>query len=428
VNAVILVATFVSLLLLGLPVAIALLATSIGYALFSGGLPPLSVASMATYGVNSFVLLAVPAFILVAEVMNRSSLSQRIFDLARSLTGHLVGSLAHVNVLGSVFFAGISGSAMADVAGMGRIEIEAMKREGFPAAFAAAVTATSATIGPVIPPSIIMVVYATAAEQSTGRMFLGGFIPGLIMAAMMMVIIYLIARRQPWGRFPPASWAERGRHAVGAAPALVIPVVILGGLISGFWTPTEAGAVAAVYALLIAFFWYRDMKLGDLRDVLHHTAMATGNVMLIFVGAHIFSRLIVLEGVPSIVTTALQSFTDSPAVVLLLINIFLIIGGMFLEPTPFLLILVPVLLDIARAYSLDPVHLGVVAVVNLMLGNLTPPFALGLFAVSDIVDVPFKDLVKASVPFYAAFIVTLALITYIPSLVLWLPNLFLKPG
>ncbi|MQB01855.1 MAG: TRAP transporter large permease subunit, partial [Actinobacteria bacterium] len=287
-----LVVVFLGLLFARVPVAISLFASTLVFSLATGSLGPVALASTATYGVATFSLLAIPGFILVAEVMNRSTISYRIFDFAQSCVGHITGGLAQVNVFASIIFAGMSGSVIADIAGIGRIEIQAMQERNYPLEFSAAVTAASAAIGPIIPPSIIMVVYAAASQQSTTRMFVGGVLPGLALGLFLMVAVSILARGKPWGRTAKAPWSERGLKFLRALPALATPGLILGGIISGLWTPTEAGAVTAFYAFVVAKWFYRDISWGDLPEIFKKTALSTGNIMLIFAAAHVFSRVV----------------------------------------------------------------------------------------------------------------------------------------
>lgn len=418
-----LVLVFLGLLFARVPVAISLFASTLLFALVTGSLPLVALASTATYGVATFSLLAIPGFILVGEIMNRSTISYRIFDFAQSGVGHMSGGLAQVNVLASMIFAGMSGSVIADIAGLGRIEIQAMRERNYPLDFSAAVTAASSAIGPIIPPSIIMVVYAAASQQSTTRMFVGGVLPGLFLGLFLMVAVYVLARGKPWGRTEKAPWSERGLKFLRALPALMTPGLILGGIISGLWTPTEAGAVTAVYAFVVAKWLYRDISWRDLLEIFKRTTLSTGNIMLIFAAAHVFSRVVALQGIPRALTNMVQDLTDSTAIVILLILVILIIGGMFMEPTPFLLIILPVLMALGTTFEIDLVHLGVFAIMTLMLGNLTPPFAMGLYAVSDVVNVPFNALVRSVVPFYVPMLAVILLIAFVPEIVLFLPSL-----
>lgn len=415
---------FIVLMLARVPVAIALFASSAGYAAWSGLVPIRTLVSMGLSGTGGFLLVAIPTFILMAEIMNRSTITGRIVEFALSLVGHLRGSLAQVCIISSLIFAGMSGSAIADIAGLGRIQVRAMREAGFAVPFAAAITAVASTLAPILPPSIIMVVYASAAEVSVGRIFLSGVTPAFLMAAGFMLTVYMIALRHPeWKRFPKVSWRARGRSFGMALPALLTPLILLGGFLSGYWTPTEAGAVASLWALIVARFVYRDIAWGDLVEIFAHTAISTGNILLIFASSHIVSQLVALEDLPGTLTDQIAAMTRDPLVVLALINIAMFIGGMLLEPTPLLLIGTPFLLQLCHSYGFDPVHIGLVCVLNLMLGTITPPFAIALFAIADVVRVPFHVLVRATLPFYLPFFGLILLVTYFPSIAMWLPRL-----
>ncbi|MCB1550298.1 MAG: TRAP transporter large permease, partial [Hyphomicrobiaceae bacterium] len=409
--------------ILRVPVAVAIFAASYFYATFTGLLPQLSLASLAVNGVGGFLLVSIPTFILMAELMNRSTITERIYSFANGLVGHVRGGLAHVNVLTSLIFAGMSGSAIADIAGLGRIQIRAMTQAGYSLPLSAALTAASATIGPVLPPSIIMVVFASMAQVSVGAMFLGGVVPALIMAAAMSITVALLSLRHgEWVKQPRATWNERGHRLMQALPALLTPAILLVGFLSGYWTPTEAGAVASLWAFLIAKYYYRDLSWRDVGDVLKRTAVSSGNILLIFAAAHMLSQIVALEGLATDLSRMLQTFTDSPTVVLLLINALMFIGGMLMEPTPFLLIMTPIIVKIAPLYDLNILHVGVMCVVNLMIGTLTPPFAIALFAVSDVAKVPFLALVRATLPFYLPLIATVLITMLFPQLVLFVPT------
>jgi tripartite ATP-independent transporter DctM subunit len=418
-----LVIVFIGLLAARVPVAIALFGSTLLFALVTGALPPTALASTATYGVDSFSLLAIPGFILVAEVMNRSTIAERIFEFSQSCVGHRTGGLAKVNVLGSLIFSGMSGSVIADVVGLGRLEMEHMHRRGYPLDFSAALTAASASIGPIIPPSIIMVVYAAAAGTSTTRLFLGGVLPGVVLGLFLMIAVHVMARGKSWGRVERDPWGVRGAKFLRALPALLTPMLIMGGIVSGYWTPTEAGAVASVYAFVVAKWFYRDVSWADIPQIFKRTAVSTGNIMLIFAGAHAFSRVVALRGVPAALTNAIQGATDSTAIVILLIVLVMVVGGMFMEPTPFLLITLPVLTALGATFDIDLVHLGLFVILTLMLGNLTPPFAMGLYAIADVADVRFNDLLRRVIPFYVPIAACILLIAFVPAIVLFLPNL-----
>jgi tripartite ATP-independent transporter DctM subunit len=327
-------------------------------------------------------------------------------------------------VLASLIFAGMSGSAIADIAGTGRIQIRMMTQGGFSIPFSAAVTAVSATIGPILPPSIIMVVYGAMAQVSIGSLFLSGVTPAFILAGVQMAIIYILSRRHPeWKVYERAPIRKQFSTFLEALPALMTPAILLGGFLTGFWTPTEAGVVAAVWAFLVARFVYHDIGWSALPDILGRTAVSTGNILLIFSSAHVLSQIVALEGLPAEAAGFMQALTDNPLLVLLVINIVMFMGGMFLEPTPFLLVSTPFLIHLCGLYGFDPVHIGLVCVVNLMLGTITPPFAIALFAVMDIVRTPFHVLVRATLPFYMPFLLTILVVTYFPTVSMWLPRL-----
>lgn len=415
---------FLLLLALRVPVGISLLAPTVVYVTTGGALPAITLPSVLASGTGGFLLLTVPMFILMAEIMNRSNITNHLFDFCNSMVGHVRGSLAHVNVLTSLIFAGMSGSALADIAGLGRMQVRSMNLAGFSTPFAGAITVASATIGPILPPSIIMVVYAATAQISVGAMFVAGIFPAILLAGLLMLSILILSRRHPeWKTIERQSWGTRGKLGLNAVPALVAPLLLLGGFLSGIWTPTEAGAVAAIYALFCAAFIYRTVGPRQIGEILIATVLSSANILFIFACAHVLSRIIAFEGVPDMVAAYLEQLTDSPWVILLLVNVVFLLGGMFFEPTPFLLIFTPILMAISDAYGIDPVHLGVVCIVNLMLGNITPPFAIGLFAVSDVTGASFNSLVRASGPFYVVFFALLLLLTYIPALSLTLPRL-----
>lgn len=377
-------------------------------------------------GIHSYSFLAVPFFIFAGRLMNSSGVTQRIFDFALSLVGRFKGGLGHVNILASVIFAGMSGAAIADAAGLGVIEIESMKREGYDHSIAACITAASATIGPIIPPSITMVIYGVLAQASIGRLFIGGIIPGLLMGLTLMVTVYIMAIRKPKS-FPtrPASDLKGMWKAFKAAfLSLWAPVIILGGIAFGVTTPTEAGVIAVIYALILGIV-YKEIDWGNMKEMLLATAKQVGSVLFILAGARLFSYIMVLQRVPSLLAKAVIGFTDSPLVLLMILNIVLLILGMFLNSSTILVLTVPILSPILASYGIDPVHFGVVITLNVMIGMLTPPLGVVLYVCADISDVPFERVLKDIVPFYVPLIVVLLLITYIPGLVLWLPNLLM---
>ncbi len=424
-NALILVLLFFFFLAFSTPIAFALVFTCLFYLTFLSEMPVTFLASIMIGSLEHYSLIAIPLFIFAAQVMNISKVTDRIFDFAKTLVGHLTGSLGHANIVASIIFAGMSGSALADAAGLGRVEIEGMTKEGYDKPFSAAVTAASSCIGPIIPPSIIMVIYASIAEESAGRVFLGGVIPGFFMGAAMMVIVYFISRNRGYKKYPRASFAQIWKSFRSAFLALLTPAIILGGIGSGATTPTEAAVLAVAWSLFLGMVVYKEVRPADLPRILSSVIIYTAVVLFIFSAASVFTRLITIERVPFIFAHFLMTALQEKWLILFALNIFLLIGGMVMEPTPLLLIVTPVMLPIAQALDIDLVHLGVFMVLNLVIGNLTPPFALALYVVSDITKIPFWTIVRATAPFYIPLIVTLFAIVYYSPLVMWLPNLLL---
>jgi tripartite ATP-independent transporter DctM subunit len=372
---------------------------------------------------NSYVLLAVPLFILAADLMNTGSLTDRLLRFCLVLVGRFRGGLGHVNVVSNVIFAGMSGSAIADAVGIGRIIIGMMTRDGkYPIGYAAAITASSAIIGPIIPPSIPMVIYALVSDASIGYLFLGGVVPGLLLGVAFMVMNAVIARRRNYPVEPPVPLREIPRATINAFPALLLPVILLVGIYGGVMTPTEGAAAAAAYALLAATLIYRAMTWRQLYGVLLASAKATTSVGMLIAGALVFNYVVTIENVPAAVATFVSGFHLSSIAFLLLVNAILLGLGCLLEGTTILLIIVPIFIPTAKALGVDVVHFGVVVVVNIMIGLLTPPFGLLLFIVANMTKQPLVAIVRECAPFIFAAIVVLALITFVPETVLWLPR------
>jgi len=416
-------AAIVVLSLLGMPIGHAMIAGSVLY-LFLAGLDMGTAAEQLINGMNgSFLLLAIPLFILAAEFMNAGSIMDRLLRFCNALVGRYRGGLAHVNVVQSVIFAGMSGSALADAASSGRVMQTLMTRDGrYPASFAAALTAVSSVIGPIIPPSIPMVLYALISDASIGYLFLGGVIPGLLIGAVQMALIAFNAKRRNFPVEPPIPLREWPRITWEALPALLMPVILLGCLYSGVTTPTEAAAVAAAYALAVSAILYRSVSWRDLYGTLVRSSRITISIGMLIAGALVFNYVITVENIPKVVAALLKGWQMSPAMFLLVANVILLVLGCFLEGTTILLVILPVMLPTAQALGIDPVHFGVVAVVNIMLGLVTPPYGLLLFMMVKIADVSLTELVKEVMPFLAVMIGALALITYVPDLVLFLPR------
>jgi tripartite ATP-independent transporter DctM subunit len=393
--------------------------------LFLAGVPGIVIPQKVAMAANSFPLLAAPLFILMGNLMNASGISVRIFEFAKAIVGWMRGGLAQANIVGSVIFAGMSGSAVADAAGLGTVEIEAMKREGFAPETAAAVTAASATIGPVIPPSLPMIVYGVAAETSIGALFLAGVIPGLLMAVALMVMVRHLAIRHDMPRHPfeggRALWTAFRR----AFWALMAPVVLFGGLFSGVFTPTEAAAVAVVYALVLGVFVYKDFRLTDLPKVILDTVETTGVVMALVMTASLLGYCISVSRLPQEFGGWLTGLTQSPLVYLLIVNVLLLVVGCFMEALAAMLVLIPILVPVAAKLGIDPVHFGIVFVLNLMIGTITPPVGVVLYVTAKVANVPFERMARAVVPYLVPLFAALALITVWPAVTTALPSLLL---
>jgi tripartite ATP-independent transporter DctM subunit len=415
----------VALSLLGLPIGHAMIAGSILY-LFAKGIDPGIAAEQLLNGMySSFLLLAIPLFILAAEFMNSGSIMDRLLRFCNALVGRWRGGLAHVNVVQSIIFAGMSGSALADAASSGKLMQSLMTRDGrYTPAFAAALTAVSSVIGPIIPPSIPMVLYALISDTSIGYLFLGGVLPGLLIGASQMGLIAMTARRRNFPVEAKIPLRELPRITWEAFPALLMPVILFGLLYSGVTTPTEAAAAAAAYALLASVILYRSVGWSDIYKSLNTSARITISIGMLIAGAMVFNYVITVENIPKSVAAILQAYQLSPFTFLLFANVLLLVLGCFLEGTTILLVIVPVLLPTAAALGIDPVHFGIVAVVNIMIGLITPPYGLLLFMMVKIGEVSLTELVREVMPFLWVMIGALALMTFVPEIVLWLPRLF----
>jgi len=418
------VLAIVALSLLGLPIGHAMIAGSLLY-FWVAGVDMGTAAEQLLNGMyTSYVLLAIPLFILAAEFMNSGSIMDRLLRFCNALVGRFRGGLAQVNVVQSIIFASMSGSALADAAGSGKIMQTLMTKDGkYTPSFAAALTAASSVIGPIIPPSIPLVLYALVSDTSIGFLFLGGVVPGLLIGAVQMGLISYTARRRNFPVEAAVPLRELPRVTWEAFPALMMPVILLGCLYSGVTTPTEAAAAAAAYALLASALIYRSISLRDVYNSLITSARITISIGMLIAGALVFNYVITVENIPKALAAMLKAYELSPLTFLLFANLVLLVLGCFLEGTTILLIIVPVLLPTAQALGIDPVHFGVVAVVNIMIGLITPPYGLLLFMMVKIAEVPLRDLVREVMPFLAVMIGALAVITLVPELVLYLPRL-----
>lgn len=417
-------AVFAGLAAIGLPVALSMMTAAVTYMALSGRDIGLVGEQILNGLFESFVLLAVPLFILAANIMNAGTVSDRLLSFCLALVGRFRGGLAQVNVVASLIFSGMSGSAIADAAGIGKVIIGMMRREGrYPAGFAAAITAASATIGPIIPPSIPMILYALVSDVSVGYLFLGGILPGLFMGAMLMTMNVIIAGRRGFARDEVVPIRELPRITLRAIPALMLPVILLTGIYGGITTPTEAAAIAALYALFLATVVYRKLSLGALYEIVRDAARSSGVVGLIIAAALVFNYIVASENIPNQVAVALQGLDVSPIMFLLLINLLFLALGCLFDATTMLLIVVPLFLPAARALDIDLVHFGVVIVVNIMIGLITPPYGVLLFVINALTGIPLKDIIREIWPFLAALILALLVMTLVPEIVLWLPRM-----
>lgn len=376
-------------------------------------------------GVNNFLLLAIPLFILAAKLMNTSGITHRIFNLARALVGFLPGGLGHANTVASLIFSGMSGAAVVDAAGLGQIELQAMRDGGYDDDFSVAITAASSTIGPIFPPSIPMVIFGLVAELSIGRLFLGGVVPGLIMTLMLMLMVSWYAAKKGYHRTPMPSVRELFTHCSKAVLSLLTPAILLGGIWTGHFTATEAAAVAVAYALVLGLLVYREISLSDLGQILVATTRETAAIGFIVCAANFFGWLLMRSGLTIKLAASIGAMSTDPLIILLVINLFLLVVGCFMEPVVAILILGPVLMPVITKVGIDPLHFGVVMVLNLMIGLLTPPFGVVLFVMAGVSQLPFERVIKATMPFLLPLLIVLVLITIFPWFVTALPDLML---
>ena len=420
-----LIGLFLGLAAIGMPIGFAMLVSGIAYLFAADRDVGLAGEQILNGLFNSFVLLAVPLFIFAANVMNAGSISDRLLSFCLAIVGRLRGGLAHVNVVASLIFSGMSGSAIADAAGVGKLIIDMMRREGrYSPGFAAAITAASATIGPIIPPSIPMVLYALVSSTSVGFLFLGGVLPGLMMAAGLMAVIAIIARRRNFPVEAPVPLRRLPRLTVDAFPALMLPVILLGGIYGGATTPTEAASVAAAYALLLAGLFYRALSLKGLVGLLIDSTRSSAVVALIIAGAFVFNYIIAVERIPNGLAAFIDGLELAPVTFLLCVNLMFLLFGCFLDATTMLLVLVPLLMPAVRQLGIDPVHFGVVIVVNMMIGLITPPYGVLLFVINGLTGIPLRDMVREIWPFILVLVAALLFMVLVPETVLWLPRQF----
>jgi len=415
----------VGLVISGLSVGLAMMCGSFLYLMLKGYDPSIASEQMLQGLFNGYTLLAIPLFILAADIMNIGSLAEKLLKFCQALVGRFRGGLGHVNVVSSVIFSGMSGSAVADAVGMGKIVINLMTRDGkYTPAYAAAITAATATVGPIIPPSIPMVLYALVSDQSVGYLFAAGMAPGLLMALMMGLMNYGIARRRNFPTDEAVPLRQLPRVTYEAFPALMLPVILLGGIYGGIMTPTEAAAVAAAYALIISVVLYRSVSLGAFWNTLQSGSRSVGAIGVLIAGSLTFNYVIVREDIPNALSEFMIGLELSRFGFLIAINILMLALGCVLEGGVIILIVVPILLPTVQSMGIDLLHFGVIAVVNAMLGLITPPYGLLLFIVANITDQPVGKIIREIWPFILALIAALAIITFVPDFVLYFPRLF----
>jgi tripartite ATP-independent transporter DctM subunit len=414
---------FLFLLATGLPIAVSMGIPSALY-LMMANIPPSQLIQRMVTSLNSFPMLAVPLFILAAGLMNSSGITERLFEFAKLLVGRMKGGLAQVNIVASLIFSGISGAALADVGGLGNIEIEAMDKQNYPRTHSAAITAASAVIGPIFPPSIPLIIYGAAAETSSMRLLIAGVLPALVIAMALMVQVGFFARKfnYPRGVDRKFSFPEIQAITKRGLPSMLMPVIMMGGMLSGWFSPTEVAAIAVAYAIVLSLA-YKELTLSSFFKTCVETLKSTAGVLFIVASAAIFAWVLTVEQMPQQVSSLMLGISDNPVILLMLSNVILLVAGMFLESTAAIMILTPILLPPLVAAGVDPVHFGLVMVFNLMIGMITPPVGMSVYMLSPIVGLPVGKVFKARLPYLASLLVALIVLTYVPQISLWLPNL-----
>ncbi|MDT8343378.1 MAG: TRAP transporter large permease [Thermohalobaculum sp.] len=417
----VLFSVFVAGLALGIPVAVTLGLASLAY-LFLAGIPPVVMPQKMYAGMDVFVLLSIPGFILAGNLMNRGGITHRIIRFANALVGWIRGGLGLTNIAASMLFGGITGTAVADAASIGGVLIPGMKKAGYPADFSAAVTAASSTVGPIIPPSVPMIIVGALSGISVGRMFLAGAVPGILMGLAMMVTCYIISVRKGFPRQPWQGWAEVVQAFGGAVWAIAMTFLIIYGLLSGLATPTETAVIASVYAFVVGAFVYRELPIRAVPGIVVDSATSAAGILALVGFANVFGWILVSEHIPQAIADRVLSLTDNKFLVILLINLLLLFVGMFMETIAALIILFVPLLALAQAVGIDPLHFATFAVLNLMIGLTTPPVGVCLFVCAGIARLPLTPVVIAILPFLLTNVIVLVLVSYIPQIATWLPS------
>lgn len=417
---------FILLLFLGTNIYVNLGICSVIYC-FINDFTPLTVIQRVTMAANSFPLLAAPFFIIMGNIMNTSGVTKRMFAFANILVGHLPGGLGHANILASVLFAGMSGTAVADAGGLGTIEIQAMRDAGFDDDFSCAITGASSTIGPIIPPSLPMVIFAVLAEASVGRLFLGGLFPGILMAIILMIMVFLYAKRRNYPRSSKPCVADVWKAFKDAFWALLAPVLLFGGIISGIFTPTEAAVIAAFYSLILGLFVYKEFNIRDLPKIILATVETNGVVLALVMTAVMFGWSFSVADVPQNLASGIMQISHNRIIILLTINIFLLFVGMFMEANAAIMILTPIFIPLLQSLGVSVTQFGIMMILNLMIGLLTPPVGIVLYVISNVAKVPFERVTRATLPFLIPLLFVLLLIMLIPEITVFIPNLLFGP-
>ncbi len=419
---------WLALLFAGMPVGFSLIFVALVFLVLTNSTGINFAAQQMIGGIDNFTLLAVPFFVLTGHLMNSAGITERIFNFAKSLVGHITGSLGHVNIMASLLFSGMSGSALADAGGLGQLEIKSMRDAKYDDDFAGGLTAASCIIGPLVPPSVPLVIYGVVSNTSIGALFLAGAIPGLLCCVALMVMSYFICKKRGYMTLPKATRREQLKSLKEAFLSLLTPVIIIGGIFSGKFTPTEAAVVSSLYALFLGLVVYKQLTLSSLVDILKETVNTTAVVALMVMGVTVFGWIVAREQLPQMLADYFLTISDNPLVLLLLINLLLLFLGTFIESLALLLLLVPFLVPVAAAVGIDPVHFGVMAILNLMIGILTPPMGMALYVVSRVGDIPFHTLTRGVMPLLVPLFIVLALVAIFPQFTLLLPQMFLGYG
>ncbi len=416
----------VLLLVIGLPIGFALMALSIVLLGVSGVTTPFAIAQKTVTSLSSFTMLAIPFFMLAGEAMSKTGVSRKIFDFAGSLVRHLPGGMAHVNILTSVFLAGCSGSAVADITGVGRLEMEAMENAGMDRDFAAGTTAATACVAPIIPPSMSMVIYASISGVSIGKMLFGGIGPGLLLALAFMIYCYFFSKKRHYPVQPPVKAKELGKSFLKAIPALLLPIIILGGILTGIFTATEAAAGGAFYAILLGLIFYRNLSFKGLVEILGNAGVLCATTFCIMYGSSVFGLVLTANHIPQALCDFFVNLSNTRWVVVIAVNIMLLILGMLMDCTPILLILSGTLALLASRIGMDPVQFGVMVVFNVTVGLATPPVGMALFVTQKVANITTKQMFKSIMPFLIVMIITLFIIAFVPQITTFIPNLLIK--